>query len=141
MLPYQSDLKNYPFASVKRHYPHVQRSIYDTLLELTPSRLQFELHQIEEDREFCLECVDQDTYEIIGTVMSALLEENRLIMTRDDVILSFLRFKELLYIDQCVKQGLMVVQVTEKDIQYLYTVGEQAPQTERKPGKRYRRRL
>jgi hypothetical protein len=137
---YKFDLKNYPFENIKQKYPQIQRKIYDTLLTMTPSQLLFELNQINSNKEFSLGQVDEDTFEIIGIIMSKLMDNNRLVMTKDDVIVSYLRFKELIFLHSCVSQGLMKVQVTDKDIQYVWDKSVQ-PTTKKKPGKRYRCRL
>ncbi len=139
MIKYQGELKNYPFQAIRKHYPALQKRVFDTLLAMTPAQLQFEFDAIpdKENHTFCFEGIDQDTYEIIGTVMSAVMDEKRLILTRDDVTLIYLRFRELMFLYEALRQGIMVSQITDTDTVYYFNVesAEEQP-TEQQP-KRY----
>jgi hypothetical protein len=125
MVRYQADLKNFSFQAIRKHYPSTQRRVYDTLLEMTPERLQFELAAIpnREDYKFCQEGLDTDTYAIIGTIMSVLLDEKNLLLTKDDIIISYLRFRELVFLYEAVRQGIMVTQLTDTGVDYFFNVG------------------
>jgi len=137
MIKYQGELKNYPFKAIRRHYPALQKRVYDALLALTPSQLQFEFDAIPDRAEhiFSFDGVDQDTYEIIGTVMSSVLDENRLILTRDDVTIIYLRFRELMFLYEAMRQGIMVSKVTDTDTEYFFDIegGEEDQSAEQRP--------
>jgi hypothetical protein len=147
MIKYQGELKNYPFKSIRQHYPALQKRVYDALLALTPSQLQFEFDAIPDKEEhiFSFDGVDQDTYEIIGTVMSSVMDENRLILTRDDVTIIYLRFRELMFLYEAVRQGIMVSKLTDTDTDYFFDIetepensGDQRPRIYRTSIRRYR---
>jgi hypothetical protein len=126
MTRYENGLEEYSFEELKKHYAHVQRRVYDALLALSPAQLVFELPK---DKKFCHEFVDGPTYAIIGRVMSTLLEERNLILTRDDILVCFLRFRELIFIHEAVRQGVMIVKPTDKSLEYYYTVDEPKSET------------
>ena len=143
MVKYQGELKSYTFRAIRKHYPCLQKRIYDTLIELTPAQLQFELAAIpdKEDYKFCLEGgIDPDTYKIIGTVMASMLDEKNLILTRDDLTIIYLRFRELMFLYEALRQGIMIVQVTDTDTEYYFDTEESAESTDKQPVK-YRKYL
>jgi hypothetical protein len=89
---------------------------------LTPAQLVFELPR---GRKFCHERIDADTYVIIGKVMAAIMEEHNLVLTQDDVLLCFLRFRELIFLYEATRQGVMLTKVTENSIDYYYVDGDE----------------
>lgn len=141
MIKYQGELKDHPFKQMRQWYPTLQKRVYTALLAMTPAQLQFEFSLIpnKESHKFSGTGVDQDTYAIIGTVMSSVLDEQRLILTRDDVAVVYLRMRELMFLYEAVRQGILVEQVTDNSTEYYFDVAD--PPEEIKEPKRYRRRL
>ena len=68
--------------------------------------------------------IDWDTYEIIGHVMSCLLEQENLILTMDDVRLCYTRFRELMYLKAAVDQGILRTEMTDNGLEYYYVTGD-----------------
>jgi hypothetical protein len=125
MQKYRS-LREYTLDDVRSTFPHVQERIFEALVNLSPEQFGFELQQVSDKRTFCMTAVDHETWEIIGHVMSEVLEQQDLIMTRDDVVLCYTRFKELMYLKSAVDQGLLEPKITDSGLEYYYTVGDQS---------------
>lgn len=122
MTPYEHELKTYKLKDLRQHYPTLQKRIYDILLELTPAQLQFEMAELPKSKTFCQEGLDQETYEIIGTVMSSVLDEPKLIMTLDDVRVTYMRFRELLFLYEATRQGIMTAVTDDTGINYFFNM-------------------
>ena len=142
MVKYQGELKSYTFRAMRKHYPCLQKRVYETLLEMTPAQLQFEFAAIpdKEDYKFCFEGIDPDTYKIIGTVMASMLDEKNLILTRDDLTLIYLRFRELMFLYEALRQGILVAQLTDTDTEYYFDIEESVKSIDKQPVK-YRKYL
>lgn len=143
MIKFQGELKGYSFQTIRKQHPYLQKRVYDVLLALTPGQLQFELGAIPhtKDYKFCFEGIDPDTHQILSTVLAAMLEEQHLILTRDDLTLSYLRFRELMFLYEATRQGLMIAQVTETDTDYYFDVDEEPVSTAKPLPVKYRKRL
>jgi hypothetical protein len=140
MIKYNGGLKNFTFPALRKQYPAVQKRVYETLLAITPEQLQFELNAIpdKEHHKFCSDGIDTDTLQIISTVMSFVMNEDKLILTRDDVTLAYFRFCELIFLYEATRQGVMVVQTTDTDIDYYFNAENPADGTSKKQRKLYR---
>lgn len=123
MLKHTGSLSEYSYEQVRDSYPYTQKCIYEALLLLTPERLEFEMNLIPDKRSFCMSGINIDTWEIIGHVMKVLLDNDDLIMTSDDLKLSYSRFREMMFLKAAVEQGLMEMKITDTQIDYFYTIG------------------
>ena len=108
MKEFSDNLKKYGFKALKRHYTLLQKRVYDALSDLTPTKLQFILNcrKDEGGMSFNWEAIDAPTYRLIGDVLAELIGDSKLIITEHDLIISFQRFKELIWTYECVRQGL-----------------------------------
>lgn len=120
-------LPDMSLKALRRRYPTLQECIYEALCALTPGQLQFELEQIEDEWAFNLDAIDNPTFATIGSVMTTVTGEDRLIMTKDDLMIAYLRFKELIFFHQAEKQGLMKVDDSGDRLVH-YFVSEPNPQ-------------
>jgi len=107
VLTWKEPLKEFSFSQVRQTYPHLQKRMYDVLVQLTPRRLIFETSQVQGNKTFSKTMIDQPTFEIISEVMKTLLEEEKLIFTRDDLLVCWQRFHELIFAYEAVRQGIM----------------------------------
>jgi hypothetical protein len=123
MTRYRDSFKGYPYKVVKAKYPLLQERVYQTLITLTPARLQFELNcQKDEEFKFNWKTMDNSTYYLIGAVLADLLEDPKLIITTHDLMISWARFKELIYTHELLRQGLVKEQIGEDgSVEYIDT--------------------
>jgi hypothetical protein len=117
MTQYIDSLKLYSFKTIKASYPLFQARIYDVLKELTPTRLRFELDQ--QTDKFNWNELDGNTSCLIANVLSDLLDDPKLIITQHDMLISWVRIKELLWTGDLLKQGLIQEKI-ENDGSVIY---------------------
>jgi hypothetical protein len=102
-------LKARSYEDIKsKELPTLQRCIYDGLKGLTPSRLDFILHEDYPSLEVNQQRMDRDTHYIICGILKELTEDKRLLVTNDDLLCAWQRIKELIFFKQAVKQGIIV---------------------------------
>lgn len=132
MIKHKGSLSEYSYDQIRASgYPYAQKRIYEALLKLSPEQLNFELEQIPEERSFCMSGIDTETWEIIGHVMTELMENEELVLTMDDLKLCYSRFRELMFLSAAVEQGLMQAVTTDKGTEYFYTL--ETPETPTRP--------
>jgi hypothetical protein len=118
MVTWREPLRGFSFQEVRQTYPQLQKRIYDVLLQLTPRQLAFEMAQVQGNRTFSSEIVDQPTFEIMSRVMKGLLDEQKLLFTRDDLLVCFQRFHELIFAYEAVRQGILTEKIEGNEIIY-----------------------
>ncbi len=102
-------LKERSFLNLKsRELPTLQRRVYDALRGLTPSELDFILANDYAKLSINHQRIDRDTHYIICGVLRELTETARLLLTNDDILCAWQRLKELLFLKEAVKQGIIV---------------------------------
>ena len=124
LIRHKDRLHEYSLSQIRQQLPHVQKRVYEALLNLSPEQLEFEFELLPGERSFCMTYIDWDTYEIIGHVMSCLLEQENLILTMDDVRLCYTRFRELMYLKAAVDQGILRTEMTDNGLEYYYVTGD-----------------
>jgi len=100
-------LKSQGYPALKRNYKMFQRRVYDALADLTPTKFQFLMHCRKDRMSFNWEGIDAATFRFIGDVLVELLDDKKLLVTEHDVIISFNRFRELIWKHECVRQGML----------------------------------
>lgn len=131
MKEFSDNLKKYGFKALKRHYNLLQKRVYDVLSDLTPTKLQFILNcrKDEHGMSFNWEAIDAPTYRLIGDVLAELVGDSQLIITEHDLIISYQRFRELIWTFQCVRQGLLKeVYADDGSVKYVPADSMQQPQ-------------
>lgn len=131
MKEFSDNLKKHGYKALKRHYTLLQKRVFDALADLTPTRLQFVLNCRKDDRDmsFNWEDIDTPTYRLIGDVLAELIGDPKLIITEHDLIISFQRFKELIWTYECVRQGLFKeVYAEDGSVKYVPADTMQAPE-------------
>jgi hypothetical protein len=118
MVTWKEPMKGFSFSQVRQTYPQLQKRVYDVLFRLTPRQLTFELAQVQGNKIFSKVMVDQPTFEVISGVMTALLEERNLLFTKDDLVVCWQRFNELIFAYEAVRQGIMTEKIEGGEIIY-----------------------
>lgn len=121
MLKYRGSFPEHSLEDIRGNFPYLQKRVYEVLCALSPEQLEFEMNLIPYPKSFCLTAVDQDTWEIVGHIMHQLLDADSLILTRDDVVVCYARFKELMFFSAAERQGIMMTTVTDSGIDRYYT--------------------
>jgi len=92
---------------VANELPTLQRRIYDALVEVTPSQLDFIMANDFPKLRFNNKGIDTDTHYIICSILKELLDCEKLLLTNDDLYGAFQRFKELIFLKEGIKQGII----------------------------------
>jgi hypothetical protein len=136
---FSDNLKKAGYKALKHDYPTLQKRIFDVLVALTPKQLEFMVNCRKDDKSmgFNWEGLDTSTYYLIGDVLVELIGDPRLIVTEHDVMVSYGRFRELIWTYECVRQGLFnEVQAEDGTTKYVPT--EVAPKREPSSSTPYR---
>jgi hypothetical protein len=94
--------------------PTLQRRVYNVLVDITPSQFDFIMANDFPKLNFNNRRIDQDTHYIICSALKDLLDCPRLLLTNDDLFCAFQRFKELLFLKEGIKQGIIREEVNDK---------------------------
>lgn len=89
-----------------KELPTLQRRVYDALVELSPAKLDFMLSD-HPKLSISSRQIDHNTHYLICQVMMELLDNQKLLLTTDDIVCCWQRFKELIFLHQAVKQGII----------------------------------
>lgn len=112
-------LTSHGYPALKRNYRMFQRRIYDALAELTPTKFQF-LMSCRKEMSFNWEGIDMATYTFIGDVLVELIGDPKLVITEHDLLITYNRFRELIWKYECVRQGLMQeVKADDGSVEYV----------------------
>jgi hypothetical protein len=108
--------RQWSYKEFKAKYPLLQESVYNTLAELSPTVLAFEVAN-HKDTPLNWNMLDQSTYDLVLSIMTSILSHSELTLsmhgdsgvelTEHDIGLSYLRFRELLYTKGLIDQNII----------------------------------
>jgi len=108
--------RQWSYKKFKAKYPLLQESVYNTLAELTPAVLAFEVDNHKET-PLNWNLLDESTYNLVVSIMTSILSHSELTLsmhgdskielTEHDIGLSYLRFRELLYTKGLIDQNII----------------------------------
>ncbi len=109
--PFLELIKMRTYANIKAtELPSLQKTIYDVLKNLTVSELDFILANDYATASFTVRTMDRAAHYAICSILKDLTENPRLLVTNDDIRCAWQRFRELTFLKDGLKQGI----ITEK---------------------------
>lgn len=125
MIRYQGNISDFTFEDIRAELPNLSREVFDVLAAMSPEQMEFLLADL--PVKFNSKEVTHEGMQIMGTLMSEALEQDDLVMTRDEIVLCYARFCELVFLGCAMRQGIIVPQLTDTAIDYYFTMDEQSP--------------
>jgi len=107
-------VKEYTYEQVLTDLPTLQRRIYNAMVNITPSQFDFIMANDFPELKFNRNSIDTDTHYIICFMLKDLLECPKLLLTNDDLYCAFQRFKELIFLKEGIKQGIIREEIDAK---------------------------
>ncbi len=105
------------FGEAEAQWPGLTERIFNAARDISPAQLNFELDEI--DAGFNMNnTVDDETWVVISTVLSRVLEEPRILLTRGDTEFTYYRFCHLFFLYEAVRQGIYKEVMTESGVVY-----------------------
>lgn len=114
MIEFSINLKEYPF--LQQQYPGLHRKVYELLNSLTPHQVVFELRELGDS--FNYQSLDEKTINKVEGLLTSLLENTDIKLSKDDLLVTYQRFLYLSYADYAIKKGLLIPEITDTDIKY-----------------------
>lgn len=102
-----------PYEMWLHECPTLQRRVYEFLKELTPNHVAFFL-QASLPHQFNLQDIDGTTRRLVYELLQEHFEDPKLLITTDDLWVSWLKIKSLYYLFEGVRQNFLI-EIPAKD--------------------------